>query len=312
MTRVSLDSARELIHMRVYEVQGSGTRALAYGPGDAGVRWHLEWDEGRLADILRLVPDSVARLRVLELGASPYILTYAFARQGISVVAGGLPLAGAVNPQCIEFETPSSGVVATVPLARFNVEFDSFPFEDESFDLVIAGELIEHLAHRPDHLLMECNRVLTTGGRLILSTPNAVSLTRILLLARGANLDWPFSEQGLYGRHNRLYTAAELRDLLSGNGFGPAMEGGLNFPHPREWYRRGMVGQLKWATMASLHRVIARHPRSAMRLSEGLLIAADKTRSAVEPYRPGWLFGGADTVPMVAGHHSSGSCDPAG
>ena len=47
----------------------------------------------------------------------------------------------------------------------------AFPFADERFSAVVAGELIEHLFH-PLMFLCECNRVLRPGGRLVLSTPN--------------------------------------------------------------------------------------------------------------------------------------------
>ncbi|MCJ7660959.1 MAG: class I SAM-dependent methyltransferase, partial [Anaerolineales bacterium] len=44
-------------------------------------------------------------------------------------------------------------------------------FEEESFDLVFCGEVIEHVFD-PDLLLDEIWRVLVPGGNLILSTPN--------------------------------------------------------------------------------------------------------------------------------------------
>lgn len=47
----------------------------------------------------------------------------------------------------------------------------AFPFADEQFTAVVAGELIEHLI-QPLTFLCECNRILRTGGRLVLSTPN--------------------------------------------------------------------------------------------------------------------------------------------
>lgn len=48
---------------------------------------------------------------------------------------------------------------------------DGLPFDDASFDLVYAAELIEHLFD-PDLLLEECHRVLRPGGRLLVTTPN--------------------------------------------------------------------------------------------------------------------------------------------
>lgn len=47
----------------------------------------------------------------------------------------------------------------------------SLPFLDDSFDLVVPFELIEHLKEYR-RFLFECNRVLKPGGLFICSTPN--------------------------------------------------------------------------------------------------------------------------------------------
>ncbi|MEP7356178.1 MAG: methyltransferase domain-containing protein, partial [Anaerolineales bacterium] len=51
----------------------------------------------------------------------------------------------------------------------------SIPLAAHSIDLVIAGEIIEHIAHSRQFLAEIC-RVLVPGGSLLLSTPNIVSL----------------------------------------------------------------------------------------------------------------------------------------
>jgi ubiquinone/menaquinone biosynthesis C-methylase UbiE len=59
---------------------------------------------------------------------------------------------------------------------RENVRFEvgsatALPFEDASFDLVVAFEVIEHLENWAE-LLTEARRVLAPGGQLVVSTPN--------------------------------------------------------------------------------------------------------------------------------------------
>jgi 2-polyprenyl-3-methyl-5-hydroxy-6-metoxy-1,4-benzoquinol methylase len=49
------------------------------------------------------------------------------------------------------------------------------PFSEESFDVVVAGEVLEHLAN-PGALLAEAHRVLRPGGTLVGSIPNAFRL----------------------------------------------------------------------------------------------------------------------------------------
>ncbi len=59
---------------------------------------------------------------------------------------------------------------------------EGFPLEDDSIDLVLAGEIIEHLV-APIRFVRECNRVLKKGGMVVISTPNIASLkNRIKLL----------------------------------------------------------------------------------------------------------------------------------
>ena len=48
-----------------------------------------------------------------------------------------------------------------------------FPFEDNFFDIVFAGEVIEHTID-DSFFLSEVKRVLKPGGILILTTPNLV------------------------------------------------------------------------------------------------------------------------------------------
>jgi len=65
---------------------------------------------------------------------------------------------------------------------QMDIDSSNFPFEDNYFDAVFAGEVIEHL-YDPDHLLDEIYRTLKPKGALILTTPNlACWQNRISLL----------------------------------------------------------------------------------------------------------------------------------
>lgn len=50
---------------------------------------------------------------------------------------------------------------------------------NKKFDTIIAGEILEHVRN-PIHFLMNCNKLLKSGGKLILTTPNATSLSYLI------------------------------------------------------------------------------------------------------------------------------------
>jgi len=56
-------------------------------------------------------------------------------------------------------------------LALANGDACSLPFDDDSFEVVVSFETIEHLTS-PEHLLREISRVLKSGGVCICSSPN--------------------------------------------------------------------------------------------------------------------------------------------
>jgi len=59
--------------------------------------------------------------------------------------------------------------------SKLRVSVEKFPFSDNYFDTVFAGEIIEHL-YNPDHLLAETYRVLKPKGIFVLTPPNLASI----------------------------------------------------------------------------------------------------------------------------------------
>lgn len=107
------------------------------------------------------------------------------------------------------------------------------PFPDRSFDRAVSVEMMEHV-FRPDRprVLAEIARVVTPGGRISISTPNAVSPIEVVkrlavkmpaLRRRLPSSCFPEAEDdaGTYHpyRYHHPLPVAELRAGLAGVGF---------------------------------------------------------------------------------------------
>jgi 2-polyprenyl-3-methyl-5-hydroxy-6-metoxy-1,4-benzoquinol methylase len=71
------------------------------------------------------------------------------------------------------------------------------PFEDNSFDLVVSSEVIEHI-QRQKELVEEIARVGRPGGHVIVKTPNIVN-----------------DPGGVNPHHDHIFSLDELRDLMT-------------------------------------------------------------------------------------------------
>ena len=81
-------------------------------------------------------------------------------------------------------------------------------FPDGSFDVLVAGELLEHLRD-PERLVKEIRRVLRPGGTFVASVPNAYRLKGRLLFLLGRP---PENDP----THLQMFRAQEVRALLAG------------------------------------------------------------------------------------------------
>lgn len=93
-------------------------------------------------------------------------------------------------------------------------DVSNLPFEDGFFDVVTAGEIIEHI-YDTDFFLSQIRRILKKGGVFLVSTPNVASLGRRLLLLLGINpiIETSPNEEDSSG-HIRYFTFNTLKSLL--------------------------------------------------------------------------------------------------
>ena len=91
-----------------------------------------------------------------------------------------------------------------------NIEKDQFPFADESIDVVIANQVLEHTKEL-FWIFHEITRVLPVGGKFIIGVPNLASLHNRLLLLVGRQ---PTPIQNA-SAHVRGYTKHDILRFLS-------------------------------------------------------------------------------------------------
>ncbi len=128
-------------------------------------------DERRLREvILRVIPSRAAM--VLDVGCGNGWLAQSLVPRGVFVCSLDV---GKVNPERALRQTPDPRHVAVVGSA------EHLPFADETFDCVVASEVIEHLPE-PERALEQMWRVVKPGGRVIVSTPYRERIRYVLCI----------------------------------------------------------------------------------------------------------------------------------
>ncbi|MFC1536435.1 class I SAM-dependent methyltransferase [Pseudomonadota bacterium] len=100
----------------------------------------------------------------------------------------------------------------------------SLPYDDNSFDFVVASEIFEHLIS-PLVFLEESSRVLKSGGLMLITTPNVSNIGAVVNLLRGRSnherlLRSPmFLVEDEWRGHIRFYSKHELGWLADRYGF---------------------------------------------------------------------------------------------
>jgi len=85
---------------------------------------------------------------------------------------------------------------------------EALELRDESFDVVVAGELLEHLRD-PQRVVAEIRRVLRPGGTFVASVPNAYRLKNRLQFLGGRPPDHDPT-------HLQMFSPGDVRVLLDG------------------------------------------------------------------------------------------------
>jgi SAM-dependent methyltransferase len=155
--------------------------------------------------------------RIIDLGLSRGLLLERFRRYP-GAELGGIE----IDPK----ETEHARARGLEPLQHFVNVFDGnvmtarLPYQDGSADVVLAGEILEHVVDT-EGFLREIHRTLAAGGALVLSTPNifwAKNRARLLAGRYPDALEYR-SRYGADFGHVRIFGPDQLRALLDETGF---------------------------------------------------------------------------------------------
>ena len=147
-------------------------------------------------------------IRVLEIAGATGHVSSQLAQLGYSVLltdCSELPLALAKkrNAKLITLEMDAS-----LP----------FPFEDNSFHVIYAGDIIEHL-YDTSLFLGEIHRCLVPGGIVVLTTPNLASLEDRVGFLFGKSPRQINPTHEFLSLHIRPFTYSKLKEIMESVGF---------------------------------------------------------------------------------------------
>lgn len=173
----------------------------------------------RIANTLTMLKDCASPGRILEIGTGYLSMAVVLRRRFPAA-----QLTGVEHPGRRYVWEPAYREVLKaerICLAAADLAGSGLPFRAATFDVAVLAEVLEHLPpNAVPGVLTEIARILVPGGTLILTTPNLAACTNRELLLRGHSPQQTPARciDGTYP-HLRLYTRAELEDLLVGTGF---------------------------------------------------------------------------------------------
>ncbi|MDI6726235.1 MAG: class I SAM-dependent methyltransferase [Smithellaceae bacterium] len=170
-------------------------------------------------------------------------LMAAMGRPGIYVVGVDLnwedlcccrdQLAGISVPGAQGKSVPGGIDAAAKPWLLVKSTVTNLPFPDESFDVVICAEVLEHIPEN-QQAIRELIRVLKPKGTLAISVPRYLPERICWALSRAYH-----QEQG---GHIRIYRKRELRAIFKGSGLSCFLVNYKHALHSPYWWLKCLVG----------------------------------------------------------------------
>ncbi|MGH7518037.1 MAG: class I SAM-dependent methyltransferase [Gemmatimonadales bacterium] len=206
-----------------------------------------------LDELLRLHPQGVTGLRVLDVGCGAGVLDLALAKLGARVT--GVDrfeeyAPGADNQMGVESDIVARLRAHGVEVMRRDIATQGLPEGADTYDLILFLAVIEHLHESPREVLEEIWRLLRPGGMVAITTPNHGWVRTRLRLLAGRSANHPLSEwwRTPFFGHVREYTLAELRQMLEWTGYEVRRATIGNWLHLASRVRDSNGGSDRWST----------------------------------------------------------------
>jgi 2-polyprenyl-3-methyl-5-hydroxy-6-metoxy-1,4-benzoquinol methylase len=172
---------------------------------NAATKFLLEMRESRLKKCVKII-QSLEVGRMLDIGCSNGDWALYWSKQGWN--CSGVD----IDKEHVEIAS-KRGINAK----HCDLNHENLPFEDKSFDLIFAGEVLEHLIDT-DGFMRELRRCVRPGGLVLITTPNLVSFENRVRILLGIYPIWVNYNLAGSG-HVRAYTARILQKQLAEHGF---------------------------------------------------------------------------------------------
>jgi 2-polyprenyl-3-methyl-5-hydroxy-6-metoxy-1,4-benzoquinol methylase len=197
------------------------------------------WAYGRMRAMMTLLEAAALQPKtVLEVAAGDAALSACLATVGCSVAANDLRAENLANAVA-NFSNSES--IRCLPGNLFELD----PAKVGQFDLVIACEIVEHVAHTVE-FLQQLKRFLAPGGHILLTTPNGAYF-RNKLPTHSQIQDFTAPEKQQFkpdsDGHLFLITPREMENL--------AQEAGLKVDRLVLWTTPVVTGQARFAMLST-------------------------------------------------------------
>jgi 2-polyprenyl-3-methyl-5-hydroxy-6-metoxy-1,4-benzoquinol methylase len=212
------------INRRIFEEAFARLMSRSYKTSQK--RSYFEFHKERFFFIVKEIDNhfaSRADVKILEVGPGDYFLSCLLRE----IYASKFDITCIEHPDVLNSSVMEKEFAKEFKTHYIDLERESAKIKDR-YELILCCEVIEHLIFSSSFFLFNLHGLLKEDGLLLVTTDNVSRLTNIIKLFFGKNI-FHFLHPFYCFRHNREYTLAELKDLLSGSGYRIIRGGYFNF-----------------------------------------------------------------------------------